>query len=133
MSSYGDGLMPGNLEAAINAASYQFDVIQSTEMVLLVDLDTPEALAQFRRVLPKVIANYGIANIQTWKSKSGNTHKLIRLTSPLPVETRIALQAALGSDGVREVLSLKRRQNGCDEPCLLFRPTAANVLQEDIE
>lgn len=47
---------------------------------------------------------------------------MIRLHDPQPVHVRIAMQAALGSDGVKEALALLRLDNGCKEPCLLYRP-----------
>lgn len=118
----GGSLSPERFAEDISEAAQKFEVIQSDGSTLLLDLDTPEALAQFERVLPKVKDVFGITKAAKWSSKSGNTHALVALSEPLPVLMRLALQAALGSDGVREVLALKRWENGCHEPSVLFRP-----------
>lgn len=127
MSAEGAPLTATRLAADIEAARQDFEVIQSDVMTLLLDLDTPEALAQYMRVLPKVMEHYNVVSTTSWLSKSGNTHIQIRLGEALDLSERIALQAALGSDGVKEVLSLRRMQNGCVEPCLLFKPRASNA------
>lgn len=127
MSSEGSGLSPERLAHDLKAAEEKFDVVRSGPYTVLVDLDTPEAAAQFKRVLPKVQECFGVEQIETWLSKSGNKHAAITLASPQPATVRLALQAALGSDGVREVLGLKRHENGCEEPSALFRPRNARV------
>lgn len=103
-------------------AAEKFDVVQSDATSLLLDLDTKEALAQYQRVLPKLFDNYHVVSTESWRSKSGNTHVRIELGRPMTFPERLALQAALGSDGVRELLSLKRYHNGISEPSRLFRP-----------
>lgn len=122
MSAEGGGLTPEILAADMKNAADNFDVVRSTPTTLLLDLDTPAARVQFERVFPKVLEHFEVVGSQSWLSKSGNTHMLITLAAPLELPARLALQAALGSDGVREVLSLKRMANGCEEPSLLFRP-----------
>ena len=109
-------------DADLAAAAEKFDVIKGTSTTLLIDLDTPEAKAQYERVLPKVVENFAVVSTQSWLSKSGNTHVLITLAEPLSPPWRLALQAALGSDGIREVLGLKRYENGIPEPSALFKP-----------
>lgn len=118
---YGN-LTPEAVMQTVEEAAKEFDVVQSNNTTLLLDIDTLPALAQFERVLPKVKENFGVANVERWTSKSGNAHIKIILSEPFPVTVRLALQAALGSDGVRELLSLKRLMNGCDEPSYLFKP-----------
>lgn len=115
-------LSPEKFAEDIADAADRFDVVQSTATTLLLDLDTPEALVQFDRVLPKLAENFGPIQIDEWKSKSGNTHAKITLSSEFPIAIRLALQAALGSDGIREVLAVKRMLNGCVEPSVLFKP-----------
>jgi hypothetical protein len=121
------GLSPERFAADIENAAKKFDVQQSDSTTLLVDLDTPSARAQFERVFPKLRDEFGLGKVRRWKSKSGNDHVAITLTCAEPLETRIALQAALGSDGVRELLAVKRAKNGCVEPCLLFRPHTSRI------
>jgi hypothetical protein len=73
------------------------------------------------------LSDYGAAEVERWASKSGNTHIRIALAYPQPWAVRYALQAALGSDGVKEVLALMQMQNGCDEATMLFRPKLAKA------
>lgn len=121
------GLSPERLAHDLHVAGEKFDAVRADCNTLLVDLDTPEAFAQWDRVLPKVREHFGIEKIEAWHSKSGNRHAAITLSRPQPVAVRLALQASLGSDGVREVLGLKRSENGCEEPSALFRPHGAKV------
>jgi hypothetical protein len=116
------GLTPAVFKREMEEAAEKFDVVQSDATSLLLDLDTPEALAQYQRVLPKLLDNYDVVSTQSWLSKSGNTHVRIELGREMTLPERLALQAALGSDGVRELLSLRRFHNGIAEPSRLFRP-----------
>lgn len=61
------------------------------------------------------------SNILYTTSKSGNRHAYIKCSNPVGDMQRVALQAALGSDPVKEALSVLR---------LNLESTAANVLFE---
>jgi hypothetical protein len=126
-------LSPEQFAEDIAEAAETFDVIQANENTLLLDLDTPEAVETFNRVLPKVDEQYGVERSEAWHSKSGNNHVAVTLKTALPISIRIALQAALGSDGVREVLATQRMLNGCVEPSVLFRPKDAHIIELTIE
>lgn len=89
---------------------------------LLLDLDGPGALEQFEKAYDVVARNFNIAEVDRWLSKSGNLHVVLHSTTPLTPAIRLLLQAALGSDGVREALGLLRYQHGVAEPSMLFRP-----------
>lgn len=104
------------------AIALGFEVVRANDTTLLLDLDNEHALAQFDRVLPTVCEVFGATDIKRWKSKSGNTHISLTLPQAHPWAVRYALQAALGSDGVRDVLALAQMLNGCDEASILFRP-----------
>lgn len=104
------------------ARANNFDVIEADEYTLLLDLDAPEALAQFEHVFPILERHFIVVKQETWKSKSGHTHKLLELAKPLSVMERLLLQAALGSDGRREVIALVRLHNGVANPSRLFKP-----------
>lgn len=111
------------LDAAILQGKIDgFDVVRADDTHLLLDLDNEQALAQFDRVYPVVAEHFGATDIERWRSKSGNTHIRLRLAMPQPWAVRYALQAALGSDGVRDVLAVVQMLNGCDEASMLFRP-----------
>lgn len=127
----GDGLTQELFdEAMAQAIADGFEVIRGTPSTLLLDLDTDAAWAQFERVLPTVEKTVGTLGLRQWPSKSGNRHVQLKLVGDLPALLRIALQAALGSDGVREALALKRLENGIAEPSSLFRPTRATAIEE---
>ena len=116
------GLTPIELEAAIaEAKTAGFEVVQSAPNLLLLDLDTAAAYRQYERVMP-LLQRYYEAVPEETESKSGNIHVVVRLGEDMPVMKRIAWQAALGSDGIKEALATLRVQEGCGEPCLLFRP-----------
>lgn len=100
-------------------------VYRSNSRLLLVDLDTEAARIQYERVLPILAKTHGAKEDDRWISRGGNAHRVVRLTQPIGIFHRLGLQAMLGSDGVREALSLKRARAGVSEPSVLFRPSRA--------
>jgi hypothetical protein len=92
----------------------------------LLDLDTWEARARMLYMLPCLKKHFGGATIvDSYRSRSGKGwHYVIRLGVDLEPVERIALQAALGSDGFRELLSIASVQNGVEHPSMLFKPPA---------
>lgn len=109
-------------EACAFAVLDGFEVVGGDDRTLLLDLDSPHAWVQYERVLRVVEEHYLVESIESWASKSGNTHVRVKLFDPVPQSTRYALQAALGSDGVREALHFVQLANGVAEPCVLFKP-----------
>ena len=100
-----------------------FDVIRSDDHTLLLDLDGAEALRRYTSLLPWVMEN-GIVTeeIETWESGSpGHYHVMLKLPGPLDLGLRLMLQAALGSDPKKEILSMLRFDIGIDEPCRLWK------------
>lgn len=111
------------LQAAIDKAVAEgFTVVRGDDTHLLLDLDGDAALAQFSRVCPLVFEKFRIINVEVWRSQGGNKHVRLTLAEPLNIGARLLLQAALGSDGIKEVLSLVSVHNGTHEPILLFMP-----------
>lgn len=100
-------------------------VYRSNSKLLLVDLDTEAARTQYERVLPILAKTHGAKEDDRWISRGGNAHRVVRLDLPVGIYQRLGLQAMLGSDGVKEALSLKRARLGVREPSVLFRPTRA--------
>jgi hypothetical protein len=79
----------------------------AAENELQLDFDSPEIPAQFYRMIP-ILAQVMQANI-TWRrntSRSGNVHVIITLPDPLNFPQRVAWQAILGSDPMREGLNM---------------------------
>jgi hypothetical protein len=125
-AEYAESLTPEGFEREMaRAKEAGFEVIQSSRVHLLLDLDTQEAREQFDRVYGSLVTNFFVTGREEWKSKSGNTHMRITLAEPIDdAATRYAIQAALGSDGVKELLSIVRLLNGVTEPSRLFRPAS---------
>ena len=90
---------------------------------LLMDLDDPIAIERFRRFMPKLDELFGAKVTEEYESRSGagHLHVVIEMDEPFPAAFRIALQAVMGSDPLREFLSLRRLANGVEEPSRLFR------------
>ena len=127
----GTSLTPEALDGAIMLAKERgFEVVTADERTLLLDLDTLEARAQYGRVFPILTEHFGVDSVEEWASKSGNRHVRIRLSLPQSPAVRYGLQAALGSDGVREALILVQHRNGCEEPSILFKPVPASEAAE---
>ena len=115
-----------SMEAAIKEAeSKGFEVIHGTPTTLLLDLDTPGQRLRFEEMYALFLEFYEPdGDPEQWKSKGGNTHVVLRLKNPLPVEHRIALETILGSDPKRSLFALERVRAGVEEPGLLFKPKA---------
>lgn len=111
-------------DARAQAAEAGCDVIEGAESVLLLDYDNLEHAARFTHMRRKLDELFGVIEEQWWISKSGGEHRHCRiyLNAKLPATQRVALQAALGSDGYREMFAVRRLRLGVAEPSLLFKP-----------
>lgn len=92
---------------------------------LQLDLDDNIAQQQFQksyRVLRRILVANGLySEIRITKSRTpGHQHARIRLPFSVTPLERIALQACLGSDGKRELLSVFDLRNGDPRPTLFF-------------
>jgi hypothetical protein len=98
-------------------------VMRPDKTQLFLDLDTPAQMQQYESKREMVGRFFDFRETDRWVSKSGQGHHVV-LTGPdgFSVEARIALQAALGSDPAKELLSIKRVKEGLIDPVLLFRP-----------
>lgn len=121
-----DDLMPDALAVTIaTAEAAGLEVVKASGNTLLLDLDTDAAYEQYLRVLPTVEQYFGVVVGEEWRSKGGNRHVRLRFVNEYEPYVRYALQAALGSDGVKEVLTLIRERNGCEAASILFKPAQA--------
>lgn len=99
------------------------EVVTPSDLELQIDCDTKSDFSLFKRQVKRLTEFSDI--IHTWtdvKSRNGNVHVLVTLRRPLPVVERIMLQACLGSDRTREILSYARVLQGDPNPVLLLRP-----------
>lgn len=77
---------------------------------------------RIREVLWRLLERASIEKWEAWKSSGGNCHVMLTLSREMDLETRISLQAILGSDPMRELLNLSRAWCGAEDPIALFRP-----------
>lgn len=74
------------------------------------------------QVLDRFLMELEVIKWQAWKSASGNSHVVLTLNRDLDIDKRIAMQAILGSDPMREFLNLRRVLCGAEDPIALFKP-----------
>lgn len=118
-----DGTDIDNTVATAQAWINNLVVVYPKPNQLFLDIDDDEALAKFYKVSSLLAAKYGRGYHRTiTPSRSGGTHRHVTITlekDVTPME-RITLQAILGSDPLRELLSLDRLKAGCPNPTLFF-------------
>jgi hypothetical protein len=110
-----------------SAASKGCEVIEAKPNQLQVDLDNIDSMQTFEEMKQQFGSQLGIIRTEEWRSKSGNRHKVLTLDRELPVEERILLQLAFGSDAKREVLSYMYVKAGAEHPVVLFKPVPKTV------
>jgi len=91
---------------------------------LFIDIDEEEQLDVFKGQIKRVIEVFG--KRVSWNQRSspsglpGRYHIVVTLPVEVTAVERIALQACLGSDLVREILSWARMRLGHDLPTCFF-------------
>lgn len=124
--------IPIDSQSAIDEALREnLDIRYADDMTLQLDCDDEMAVQQFDRYEPRLRAHFDIKNVTRTVSRHGKTHIYVALNTPLPIPERIALQACLGSDPTREMLSLRRWLDHDSNPILLFEKKQA-LLKGDI-
>ncbi len=105
------------------AEELNLDVVVPDEYTLQLDYDNgiPD---NFNSLLCIIGVNFSFGDLvppyKETVSKGGKIHIYVTLKEPITNAERIALQAALGSDPKREILSLARLRRGETTPTLLF-------------
>lgn len=101
---------------------------------LQIDIDCEADLTLFEGAW-KNVSGLGLLRGATYSrrpspsGRAGRWHIEVRLAMPIDHESRIALQALLGSDRTREMLSWCRLQRGEALPVLFFeRPEVSSAL-----
>jgi hypothetical protein len=109
------------------------DILASTPETLLLDLDSEAAHKTFMHNYP-ILCKYGLfRSYEMLRSRNGNRHCVVTLAAPRDLPFRLLLHCLLGSDLVRERLSLERVLVDDPMPSLLFRPraNATQTLNEE--
>lgn len=97
------------------------NIIDADNFTLQLDFDTETQYAHFLKDgLPTLLQFVEVKRVERTISKSGNRHIYVSLYQPLNAPTRIALQAALGSDPKRELLNVLANINDHTNGVLLF-------------
>lgn len=129
-----DYLITNSVRALEAAAANGLCVSFPAHNELQIDLDTPEDNERFARSWEIAAREFGLKpeHRTITPSKSGEgAHVRVRMPFTLTPWQRIALQAAMGSDPVRELLSAVRLHAGDPSPTLLFEtPEVARSLTQ---
>lgn len=115
-------------ECAIQEAKdNNLDVVFPKPNELQVDIDSDAAYERYCGVLDHMLHHFPFVTESITPSRSGypKRHIVLTLRKPVTDVQRIALQAILGSDPVRELLSLKRIENGDPHPTLFLEKKKA--------
>lgn len=108
-------------EKHVIAEQRNCDLLRPGEKTLFLDIDTPEQLAQYERMLPLAM-RFQLKEIARWSSRNGHLHIELELPYPLDAAERFCLQAVLGSDPLRELISLDALISTGEDRSALFRP-----------
>ena len=108
------------------AKDNNLDVIFPKPNELLIDIDDDAAYDRYCHLLGIMKRHFRVEMESIVPSRSGYPKRHITLTLAKPVTDtqRIALQAILGSDPVRELLSLRRVENKDSHPTLFLEKKA---------
>jgi hypothetical protein len=98
---------------------------------LTIDLDEPTVPLSFYQTLDKLSRLWDLRIEKITSSKSGNKHIYLKTGENFTPAEKIAIQAILGSDPVREFLSLYRAQHSnLGAPSLLFEVPSRAPFQK---
>lgn len=86
---------------------------------LFVDIDNESSLSMFMENISRLRVDSYVVRPSPSREQN-RLHITVTLTHEISALERIALQAMLGSDPVREMLSWKRLQRGVSDPTLFF-------------
>lgn len=116
------------------AADDNLDVILPEPYDLFIDIDDDDAMKRFDKSMGFIIQHFNGQVIKSTPSRSGlpKRHIIVRLDSPVTDAERIALQAAMGSDPVREILGIVRVQHKDPHPTLFLEEKPSRCLKIDI-
>jgi hypothetical protein len=121
-ASSGDGIMRTNEQMKEFADQCGCTYREAKDNELFIDLDTEHAYRLYKMVLPLLAKHFPFKDQKITPSKQGLPHRhvVITLSQDYSVITRIGLQASLGSDPLRELLSLRRVENGEENVVVFF-------------
>lgn len=115
------------------AADDNLDVVLPEPYDLFIDIDGEEDMKRFDRGMDVMIQQFNAQVIKSTPSRSGlpKRHLIVRLNRQVTNAERIALQAALGSDPVREILGIVRVQHNDPHPTLFLENKCSKTQSEN--
>lgn len=114
------------------AADDNLEVVLPEPYDLFIDIDDEDAYKRFDKAMDCIINHFNGQVIKNTPSRSGlpKRHIVVRLDRHVTDAERIALQAALGSDPVREILGIVRVQHKDPHPTLFLENKIATEESE---
>jgi hypothetical protein len=110
-----------------------FSMVYTRPNVLLLDLDGPEAMMQLTRNFDSFRKSYPVCKTRTWESQNHGRHVEITLQKDMDFLERLICQTYLGSDTVKEYLSMLRWQTTGGAVSFLAQPPKAQVTEVNYE
>lgn len=96
-------------------------LVEPKDNELFVDLDHQADVDQFGVRLETFLRVYPEASVQYTRSSGGGWHAYVTVPNEtFTIDQRIALQAALGSDPLREMIAISHAKGGYQWPCVFF-------------
>lgn len=120
--SSGDGVIRTYTQCCEWADKINCEVLVANDNQLFVDIDTEYQYETFKQQMRKFKYKFTCLDWKITPSKQGLPHRhvVVTLDRNYPLITRIAMQSCLGSDPMRELISLYRAERGDDNVVLLF-------------
>jgi hypothetical protein len=109
------------------AEMHGLEIVEPGPNELQIDIDSPEIPAKFHEQLSILGQFYGETTYRTTRSKSGNVHIYVTMNNEVGDLERIMLQALLGSDIKRELLTLKNYKEGKERHQFLYETKAKQL------
>lgn len=125
--------MPNSQRAYNQAAIEGLDVVLPKDNELFIDIDNEHSYMLYNNLMQIIQKFIGVVDVVEEKSKSGKPYKLhitVLLDQDVTPIERLALQAMLGSDRVRELLGYIQLKNGDPAPTLFLEKKAPTQLTE---
>lgn len=110
----GDGKIRTHEQCVTWANTLNYDIKYPDSYQLFIDIDSELAWKRFLVLYDRFDKILGLHTRSSWSpSKSGlpKRHVIVYLSEQYDLPTRIAFQAILGSDPMRELISMKRALN----------------------
>ena len=122
----GDGLLRTKDQCDEWAAKLGCDVVVASDRQLFIDIDTDYQFELFNKQLSLLKKHFYFGKVDIKPSKQGLPHRhiTVNLYAPYSLIERIALQACMGSDPTRELISVRRAMDQEENVVIFFEKRA---------